>query len=142
VLFASAGAGHASAQTALLSSSGAMIEHALREGEQAYDIAERRYVLGERLAEDRDARHTFNPKAGTTYLGIALCEEACSDIDLLVEDATGNVLDNDETDGAEPMLLFRAERTGPIRVVISMRECGEDACEHGLGFHTLRGKKP
>ena len=66
----------ASAQAALLSSAGAEIEQRLRENEQGYDIAGRRFVVGERLAEDRKARHTFPVERGKTYFGLALCDEA------------------------------------------------------------------
>ncbi len=139
MLFAFAAPATASAQARLLSPEAAGIERALREGEQGYDIAERRYVLGEKLAEGGEKRHAFVLKAGATYVGLALCEEACGDVDLVVEDEAGNVVDNDEADGAEPSLLFRAKKAGRVEVVVNMKECGEDACEYGLGFHTLRG---
>jgi hypothetical protein len=138
-LLALAGAGSASAQAVLLSPAGADIEQRLREDEQGYDIAGRRFVIGETLAEDRKARHTFHVERGKTYLGQALCDDACGDIDLIVRDTAGNVLDNDEAKGADPVLLFRAEATGSVEVVVSMKACEEDACEYGLGFHTLRG---
>lgn len=134
-----AGACPAFGQAALLSSDSAGIEHRLREDEQGYDIAGRRFVIGQKLAEGAKGRHTFPVERGKSYFGLALCEDACGDIDLIVRDTAGNVLDNDEANSADPVLLFRAEATGSVEVVVSMKACDEDACEYGLGFHTLRG---
>ena len=134
-----AGAGAAAAQTVLLSSAGADIGQRLREGEQGYDISARRFVIGETLAEDKKARHTFPVESGNSYLGLALCDDACGDIDLIVRDTAGNVLDNDETKDVDSVLLFRAETTGSVEVTVSMKACDEETCEYGLGFHTLRG---
>jgi hypothetical protein len=133
------GGGSALAQAALLSPAGAEIERRLREDEQGYDIAERRFVIGQSLSEDRKARHTFPVERGKTYFGLAHCDDACGGIDLVLRDATGNVLDNDEAKGADPVLLFRAETTGIVEITVTMKVCDEDACEYGLGFHTLRG---
>jgi hypothetical protein len=129
----------ASAQAVLLSPEGAEIERRLRESEQGYDIAGWRLVIGQTLAEDGKAHHTFPVQRGRTYFSLALCDDACGDIDLIVKDAAGNVLDNDEAKGADPGLLFRADVAGAVEVVVSMKACDEDACEYGLGFHTLRG---
>ena len=139
VSLALAGAGSAYAQAVLLSSAGADIEQRLREDEQGYAIASRRFAIGETLAEDKKARHTFPIERGKTYLGLALCDDACGDIDLVVRDAAGNVLDNDEGSSADPVLIFRAETTGNVEVTVSMKACDEAPCEYGLGFHTLRG---
>jgi hypothetical protein len=133
-----AGAGSATAQVALVSPKSAAIERRLREEEQGYDIGGRRFVIGQDLAEGRKARHTFPVERGKSYFALALCDDACGDIDLVVRDTAGNVLDNDEANGADPVLLFRAEATGSVEVVVSMKACDEDACEYGLGFHTLR----
>lgn len=137
-LIAIGATGHAAAQAALLSYQSADIEHRLREAEQDYDVASRRFVLGQSLAEDKEARHSFPIERGRIYFGLALCEEACDGIDLVVEDEAGNVIDNDEADRTDPTLLFRAAKTGRVTVVVSMKDCGDDACEYGLGFHTLR----
>jgi hypothetical protein len=139
-LLALAPAGSVSAQATLVSPASANIEHRLREGEQGYDVIGRRFVNGERLADGRKARHSFHVERGKTYFGLALCDDACGDIDLIVRDTNGNVLDNDEAKGADPVLLFRAEATGSVEVAVNMKACDEDACEYGLGFHTLRGK--
>ncbi|HEX5007267.1 MAG TPA: hypothetical protein VFV70_09155 [Hyphomonadaceae bacterium] len=139
-LLAPAAARYAAAQAAIVSHRTADIEYRLREAEREYDVDARRYVLGQSLTEDEEARHAFPVERGRTYFGLALCEETCGGIDLVVEDETGNVIDNDETARADPTLLFRADQTGRVTVVVSMRSCGEDACEYGLGFHTLRRK--
>jgi hypothetical protein len=131
--------GSAFAQAALLSPAGAEIERRLREDEQGYNIAERRFAIGQSLAENRKARHAFPVERGKTYFGLAHCDDMCGGIDLIVRDAAGNVLDNDEAKGADPVLLFRAETTGSIEITVAMKACDEDACEYGLGFHTLRG---
>jgi hypothetical protein len=134
-----AGAGSASAQAALLSSAGVEIEQRLRADEHGYDIAQRRFVIGQMLSEDKKARHTFPVERGKSYFALAHCDDACADIDLIVRDPAGNVLDNDEVEGADPVLLFRAEATGSVEVTVGMKACDEDVCEYGLGFHTLRG---
>jgi hypothetical protein len=133
------GVGSASAQAPLVSPASADIEQRLREGEQGYEVTARRFVIGETLGENRKARHSFPVERGKTYFGLALCDDACGDIDLIVRDAAGNVLDNDEAKGADPVLFFRVEKAGSVEVVVSMKACDEDACEYGLGFHTLRG---
>jgi hypothetical protein len=80
-------------------------------------------------------------KKGETYLTIGVCEEACEDIDIIVKDAAGNVLSNDETFGADPFVVFAPQKSGRVSVILAMNECGEDACEYGLGFYTLTKHK-
>jgi len=139
LLLALAGAVPVFAQAKLVVSVDADLERRLREDEQGYDIAQRRTLLGLSLAEGKKSHHSFTVESGRTYFGQALCEDACGDIDLIARDAAGNVLDNDEAKGADPILLFRVEATGSVEIVVSMKACEEDACEYGVGLHTLRG---
>lgn len=116
----------------------AEIRQALEEGEAGQDIAFRRYVLGARLTPDSKASHVFDAEKGETYLAIGACdEETCGDIDLVVKDAAGNVLSNDEVYGADPFVVFAPRKSGRVSVILAMKECDEDACEYGLGFYTL-----
>lgn len=115
---------------------------ALREAEAGQDLRSRDYVLGRKLSADGEARHAFNVNKGETYLVLGACNEACEDIDIVAEDAAGNVVGYDEAYGADPFVVFLAQRTGRISVILSMKECGEDACEYGLGFYSLADRKP
>jgi hypothetical protein len=115
----------------------AEIKLALAEEEAGQDIAARRYVLGESLATDVEVRHAFDVERGETYLAIGVCNDSCGDIDIVIEDGSGNVLGNDEAHGAEPFVVFSPQDPGRVSVILVMKECGEDACEYGLGFYEL-----
>jgi hypothetical protein len=115
----------------------AAIRQALADDEAGQDIGSRRYVLGVKLAGDGEASHGFDVEKGETYLVIGACDEACGDIDVVVEDGAGNVLGNDETDGADPFVVFSPTKSGRVSVIVGMKECGEDVCEYGFGFYSL-----
>lgn len=119
----------------------AEIKQALAEQEFGQDISVRHYVLGQKLAADGEGRHSFDVRKSATYLAVGVCDDVCQDIDIVVSDAAGNVLGNDETSGADPFVVFSPQKSGRVSVVLTMKECSEDLCEYGLGFYSLADRK-
>jgi hypothetical protein len=108
---------------------------ALKETEAGQNVQSRDYVMGRGLGIDGEASHGFDVEKGKTYLVLGACDHACGDIEVVVEDAAGHVLGNDEAD--EPFVVFAPEKVGRVSVILTMNDCGEDACSYGLGFYAL-----
>jgi hypothetical protein len=74
-----------------------------------------------------------NLRAGVRYTVVAVCEEACHDVDLRAYATDGEtVLDEDVSTDAVPVLTFTADESGPHPVAVIMSECRAELCRFGL----------
>jgi hypothetical protein len=74
-----------------------------------------------------------NLRAGVRYTVVAVCDGQCTDLDLRAHAPGGDeVLDEDVSTDALPVLTFTAAVTGPHPVSVIMSECRTDLCYFGL----------
>jgi hypothetical protein len=95
-------------------------------------------VLGKKLALQDETRHSFDVEAGKTYMVAGACDEDCGALVLAAETTDGNVIDASDEDTDTPVLIFRPERNGKVSVLVTMEDCGQDACEYGVGLFSLK----
>ncbi|MCK9303600.1 MAG: hypothetical protein M0P35_10480 [Bacteroidales bacterium] len=78
--------------------------------------------------------HQVYLAAGQNYLVHALCDEDCTDIDVEIIDAYGNVIDdNDDSDLA--ICKFYVYSSGNFTVKITMYDCEYSPCSYGVGVY-------
>jgi hypothetical protein len=74
---------------------------------------------------------TFNLSAGGTYVLIGVCDENCSDLDMIVRDAAGNEVGRDEEMDDAPMVVVQGARGGRYSVDVGMVTC-QGNCNWGV----------
>ena len=90
-----------------------------------------------RLEEGDDEELQMRVRAGQTYIFVGVCDENCSDLDIIVTDEDGDELESDVELDDTPMVMFEAKTSGTITVTVSMATCGDD-CHYGMGIYTDR----
>jgi hypothetical protein len=78
-------------------------------------------------------RWTFRFDQGSEYGITGACDEDCSDLDIVVEDANGNVMASDEADDDFPVVFFTPRSGGNYTVNVKMYSCSQQPCYFGFG---------
>lgn len=74
-----------------------------------------------------------NLRAGERYTVVAVCDGECVDLDLRIHaPGSDEVLDEDVSTDAVPILTFTAAVTGPHPVTVIMSDCRVERCYFGL----------
>lgn len=63
-----------------------------------------------------------------------VCDEGCSDLDLVLRDAQGRTLDEDTLPDDFPLLEVETADGEGIRLTVVMVECRTDSCQYGVAF--------
>ncbi len=71
------------------------------------------------------------------YLGVAVCDNDCGDLDMAVEDGTG-VVDSDVLVDATPVVEFEVTDHTSYTFEVRMVECSTATCGYGFRLYTLR----
>lgn len=70
---------------------------------------------------------------GVSYQIVGVCDEDCRDIDLLLYDGNGNLIDSDTSSGDVPSVSVRPRWTGSFRIRVNMHRCYASSCYYGVG---------
>jgi hypothetical protein len=71
---------------------------------------------------------------GMEYQIMGACDGDCSDLDLILYDGAGNVIDSDMLDDDVPVVSVTVARSGAFRVRVSMAACSVEPCRYGIGI--------
>lgn len=83
------------------------------------------------LADDDEVGLEIDLEFGVEYMIVGVCDEDCSDLDLVLSDTEGNTLFNDALDDDAPILSFTAPAGGSHILWVSMYECSLEPCSFG-----------
>jgi hypothetical protein len=75
-------------------------------------------------------------QAGAAYVVVGVCDADCTDLDLAVLDASGNVLAEDELTDDVPVLEFNGPPTGVAMLLVTMHQCSVEPC--GFAYKVYR----
>jgi len=83
---------------------------------------------------DRGARqsHEMTVAGGTSYVLFGACDNDCTDVDLRIHDARGNLIMQDVAADDRPVLIFTANSSGKYRVDVVMASCSANPCRYGV----------
>ncbi|MEJ0061606.1 MAG: hypothetical protein WDM79_19470 [Terricaulis sp.] len=80
-----------------------------------------------------------NLKAGTGYRFIGACDNECGDLDMILLDASGHVVEQDVATDSFPKIDITPEADGLYRVVLQMFGCSVEPCYAGMRVLESRG---
>ena len=69
--------------------------------------------------------------AGKSYKIVGACDRECKDLDIVLYDASGTVVDKDVEEDDVPIVEYRPSSTGKYRIEISMATCSANPCHVG-----------
>jgi len=84
-----------------------------------------------RLSQGASGTATLQVPAGPVAL-IGVCDENCSDVDLIVRDPSGREVGRDFEDDDVPLVVFEAATAGRYTVEVQMPACN-GTCNWGVG---------
>lgn len=84
------------------------------------------------LAQGGDEEYELDLRSGVSYFIVGVCDGGCSDLDLVLSDASGEEVDSDRELDDVPMLALEAERTGSYVLSVQMATCSSSQCHYGV----------
>jgi dipeptidyl aminopeptidase/acylaminoacyl peptidase len=99
---------------------------------QDENYALRNYILGS-MNQGATDRWTFWFDQANEYSITGACDEDCPDLDIVIEDANGNVVASDEASDDFPVVFFSPGGSGNYTVNVRMYTCTEEPCYFGFG---------
>ncbi len=76
---------------------------------------------------------TITLQAGVSYLIVAVCDQDCRDMDLRLFDENRNLISEDISPDAIPVVSVTPRRTATFRVRAIMSHCAAKECLYGVG---------
>lgn len=67
-----------------------------------------------------------------SYLIVGVCDSDCADLDLYVQDRTGEVVASDNTLDSIPVVSYAASATGNHVITANMYNCSVEPCRFGI----------
>lgn len=93
-------------------------------------------ILLEEISEGDSFTHTFTLDPEKSYFVYGACDDDCSDIDMLGEDADGGWVDEDLEEDDMPILIVLPGESGDsLTVTLDMVACETDVCVFGIGLY-------
>lgn len=90
------------------------------------------YIIG-KLADGATDTWTFPLQRGKEYLIIGVCDNDCTDVDLVVKGGSGVIVKDEEVDDT-PVTRFRVTSSGRFTVEVTMADCKDEPCFFGFGL--------
>ena len=73
-------------------------------------------------------------RAGLTYLIVGVCDYDCTDVDLILDDPSGDEVVSDLLADDAPVLTADIATAGAYSVTVNMAACSVDPCNYGVAI--------
>ena len=91
------------------------------------------------LREGANGTVTYTLVKGNTYKIVGACDNDCSDIDLVLRDEGGNLIDSDTETDDIPVVQVTPLRTGTFTLKTIMVKCSDSiGCDYGVDVYRSR----
>jgi hypothetical protein len=87
------------------------------------------------LADDANESFNITLHSGTTYTLVAVCDNDCTDVDLVLYDADGAQVSSDVGTNDVPTIQVTPSETQRYRVKVMMATCKTNPCWYGIGAY-------
>jgi hypothetical protein len=87
------------------------------------------------LSDDDNESFTLTLHAGTAYALVGVCDNDCSDMDLVLYDADDTQVDSDVQNDDVPIVQVTPTETMRYRVKVIMAACRTNPCWYGIGVY-------
>ena len=91
-------------------------------------------VFQGKLNDDANTNLNVTLQAGKDYILWGVCDQDCSDIDLVIYDDNGTEVDSDLQTDDKPLLHVIPSSNGRYRIKVSMVNCSANPCYYGVGL--------
>lgn len=91
------------------------------------------YAYGQ-LDSDGEQAISFELDEGRTYVAVAVCDQDCSDIDLVLLDENGNVVSEDHEAAEYAAVKVTPAWTGSFDLRVKMYTCSAEPCHFGVAI--------
>ena len=98
-----------------------------------YGYSTMNYVIG-KINDDAEDSWTFYFDRDMDYIISAVCDNDCSDIDMVLSNDKGKEVASDTESDDTPVLEFSPPKSGSYKIVIKMYECSTNPCYYGIGI--------
>ena len=85
------------------------------------------------LHEDKTAVLDLKVERTTEYLIVGVCDDDCTDLDIVLSDSNGNQLDSDIEADDVPRVTAKATRSDKFQIKVIMETCSVGPCQFGVG---------
>jgi hypothetical protein len=92
-----------------------------------------------RLDDDANTNLTLNLDAGKMYEIWGVCDQDCSDIDMVLYDDNDNEIDSDLLTDDKPLVEVTPLHSGRFRIKVTMANCRANPCRYGVGVWSKNG---
>ena len=86
-----------------------------------------------RLDDDATTNLTLNLDAGKAYEIWGVCDQDCSDIDMVLYDENDNEVDSDLLTDDKPLVEVTPRHSATFRIKVTMANCRANPCRYGVG---------
>lgn len=86
-----------------------------------------------RLDDDATTNLTLNLDAGKAYEIWGVCDQDCSDIDMVLYDEHDNEVDSDLLTDDKPLVEVTPRHSAQFRIKVTMATCRVNPCRYGVG---------
>jgi hypothetical protein len=87
------------------------------------------------LRDDENESFSLTLHSGTSYALVGVCDNDCSDLDLVLYDADGDQVDSDVQTDDVPIVRVTPSETMRYRVKVLMPSCKTNPCWYGIGVY-------
>jgi hypothetical protein len=87
-----------------------------------------------RLDDNATTDLSVDLKAGKDYVLWGVCDQDCTDIDLVIYNNSGDQVDSDLQTDDKPLLHVIPPRDGKYRIKVTMVTCSANPCRYGVGL--------
>ena len=88
-----------------------------------------------KLADDDNESFTLTLHSGTSYALVGVCDNDCTDLDLVLYDADDDQVDSDVATDDYPLVRVTPHETQRYRVKVIMATCKTSPCWYGIGVY-------
>jgi len=82
----------------------------------------------------QSTNYQFNLEAGGDYRIVAVCDNDCGDLDLLVYDTANNLIAQNREPDATPVVSIAAHGSGPVAAQVVMHQCSVAPCFYAVAI--------
>jgi hypothetical protein len=103
----------------------------IRDRFAGYGYSETHSVYTNHLNAGDSHNTSFALRSGMTYLISGVCDQDCTDLDILLYDSDGNLIADDQKEDDHPLVSVTPIRTGEFTIKIKMIRCSVAPCYFG-----------
>ena len=87
------------------------------------------------LSDDDNESFSLTLHSGTSYALVGVCDNDCTDLDLVLYDADNDQVDSDVQTDDVPIVQVTPHETQRYRVKVIMATCKTSPCWYGIGVY-------